>query len=83
LFEIYLDEHSAKNKTVETYERDTGVVKIINRYFGNVPLSAVGPKTISEYKVVTNSKYSAITSKRQTVPCGDNCCCDGSVFAVG
>ena len=37
-------------------------VKIINRYFGDVTLSAVGPKTISEYKVVTNSKYSAITS---------------------
>ncbi|HUI67399.1 MAG TPA: tyrosine-type recombinase/integrase, partial [Nitrospirota bacterium] len=56
LFEKYLDEHSAKNRTVETYERDKGVVKIINRYFGDMQLSAVGPKTISEYKVMRRDK---------------------------
>ena len=56
LFEKYLAEHSAKNKTVETYERDKGVVKIINSCFGDVPLSAVSPKTISEYKVMRRGK---------------------------
>ncbi len=56
LFEKYLDEHSAKNKTVETYERDKGIVKIINRHFGDMQLSAVGPKTISEYKVMRRDK---------------------------
>ncbi len=51
LLEKYLREHSARNKTPKTHERDEGLAKIINRYFGDYQLSVLSPKDIADYKV--------------------------------
>lgn len=51
LLDKYLREHSERNKSPKTYERDQGLAKIINRYFGDYPLSALNPKDIADFKV--------------------------------
>jgi integrase len=51
LLEKYMKEHSARNKTPRTHERDQSIVKTINRFFGDVPLSAMSPKAIADFKV--------------------------------
>lgn len=51
LLDKYLTEYSARNNAPKTQERDQYTAKTFNRFFGDVTLSAIGPKDIAEYKV--------------------------------
>jgi len=51
LLEKYLKDHSARNKSPRTYERDKSLAKTLNRFFGSYQLSAMAPKVIADYKV--------------------------------
>ncbi len=46
----YLKEHSEKNKTPKSCIRDRQLANHLNSYFGDLLLTEITPKTISEYK---------------------------------
>jgi len=51
LLDKYVKEHSAHNKSQKTHERDQGLAKIINGYFGDYKLTALNPKDIADFKI--------------------------------
>ncbi len=46
----YLTEHSARNKAPRSYTRDMGISKHLTDFFGDVTLTEITPKRITEYK---------------------------------
>jgi integrase len=51
LLEKYLKDHSARNKAPRTHIRDKSLANHINNTFGDYLLTAVSPRSLSEYKV--------------------------------
>ncbi len=50
MIEKYMVEHSARNKAPSSYERDKGLKKHLDNFFGNLPLIDITPSLIAEYK---------------------------------
>ncbi|MGA3282610.1 MAG: tyrosine-type recombinase/integrase [Smithella sp.] len=51
LINKYLEEYSAVNKAKSSNLRDKGIAKHLREYFGNIILTDITPRQISEYKV--------------------------------
>jgi integrase len=47
----YLKEHSARNKTPKSHDRDRQLANHLIRFFGDSMLTEITPRSISEYKV--------------------------------
>ncbi|MBI5234292.1 MAG: site-specific integrase [Deltaproteobacteria bacterium] len=50
LLEKYMKEHSARNKALKSHIRDRSLSAHLNRCFGNLVLTDLSPRLISEYK---------------------------------
>src|SRR3989304_4814935 len=51
LLEKYMSEHSARNKALKSHIRDRSLGAHLNRSFGDIVLTDLSPRLISEYKV--------------------------------
>ena len=51
LMDKYLQEHSSINKVAKSYVRDRGMAKRLRDFFGDILLSQISAKMISEYKI--------------------------------
>lgn len=59
MIEKYLREHSKRNKTAKSYDRDIELANHLNPFFGDMVLTEITPKKIAEYKMMRRDEGAA------------------------